>query len=261
MATAATTSAGNPINTNTGNSNPNNPNPFGSSGPTPVIPAFVLSGVLLIVLVSICTWRRMLATRSQSGLVARYGPFGITFVPATTTMMEGGGGMRGRAEERVVLGPKPELWDAYTRRGEKHGSEVDEHTWKDMKPLSLSLGRSSASDGDCESPTEATSHRQPYLMRKVLRLNDKRSERKADPVPPPPGGNNIAHDVEVSVLIRMPSPTRPRSRRLSSDHMKEKERADFYYEDANDGDDDEFDYSLGVATVPLVVTEGNGAGR
>ncbi len=97
-------------------------------------------------------------------------------------------------------------------------------------------------------------------MRKVLRLNDKRSERKADPVPPPPEVNNTTHDVEVSVLIRMPSPTRPRPRRLSSDHMKEKERADFYYEDANDGEDD-FNYSLGVATVPLVVTEGNGAGR
>lgn len=140
--TATTTASGggalSPTDTNA------NPNLFGNSGPTPVIPAFVLSGVLLIVLVSICTWRRMLATRHQAGLVARYGPFGITFVPASN--VEGGpfGGGRRREDRTVVLGPKPELWDAYTGREKwiegKDGKEKeakDECTWRGMKVRSF----------------------------------------------------------------------------------------------------------------------------
>jgi len=276
--TATTTVSGaspNPTDTNS------NPNLFGNSGPTPVIPAFVLSGVLLIVLVCICTWRRMLRTRTNAGLVPRYGPFGISFVPMVAEMDQQlrGGRRRAREERDVALGPKPELWDAYTRREgwaeDKggHGLLLDEEaSWKGMKPLSLSLGSDSTPNQNTDSvdghepgspitPTTA-SNRQTYLMRKLLRLKAKRTERKADPVPlPPPEPINTTHDVEVSVLIRMPSPTRSRPRQQSSDPLsveKEKERADAY-EDADD--DDDFNFALGVAVVPLVITDGNDSGR
>jgi len=105
---------------------------FGNQGPTPIIPAFVLTGVLVAVLIMICAYRRVLVTRgirprgADGGpMMVRYGPFGMSFVQTVAAERA--------ARAKKELGPKPELWDAFTKGGSPRFGDEKGVLWKDMK--------------------------------------------------------------------------------------------------------------------------------
>ena len=109
----------------------------------PLVPAFLLTGVLLIAIVALCWWKRrsspgsimfagatgagsrfMVSTRA--GYAGSFGPFvGGSWEPGTH-------GPGGRREKE--LGPKPELWDAYIEmQGLGKDKAAGELRWRDMK--------------------------------------------------------------------------------------------------------------------------------
>jgi len=122
--------------------------------------------------------------------------------------------------------------------------------------------------------------RQTYLMRKILRIRSNSSSHVSDAEAnsngTKPQHSNIrsssspssmtSQNCQVSVLIRLPSPQSAHARRMSSaarssgsmTSEKEKEKEHGIHEEfMENGADAEFNYSLGIADVPVLLSDGN----
>jgi len=269
-----------------GDDTSNNGNIFGGNGSAPLVPAFILTGFLLAAILLMTWWRRVARPAGARMPFARVGG-GMFYFPAA---FDGpGAGPGGRREREKDVGPKPEMFDVLVRQvDKKEREEVDEKgglEWEDVKPLATryepsakkTKNKSDSNANDRTTPllvpgASALFHRLRHIGRPHVSPTYSPSSEKDSSTPPPAG------QMHITVLISMPSPSRPRyAERHSSEtvdsaaticvsHPKGKERSSS--EDAHDGDEEEvhlseFDLVLGFTTVPFVagaVMRNNGTG-
>ncbi|KAL5522762.1 hypothetical protein ACEPAG_8780 [Sanghuangporus baumii] len=120
-----------------------------SDGPQPLVPAFILSALVVVGIIMMCWWKRVSARRafaSRAGVVEEGA--GINMVIGAGRGLSAGMVMlaaRGtefptqievrpdiRRKKDVKLGPKPLLWDVYLERDEDLDEKEMECGWRWM---------------------------------------------------------------------------------------------------------------------------------
>jgi len=209
-----------------------NSNLFGNNGAAPIIPAFIVAGLLLIALVIMMAWRRMTHNR----LLALVGAGAGEMVPP-------GAGLAREREGTMPFGPEPRLWDVCVANG-RGADDLRETTWKGMKPLCAAFPSQTPPSvvKTFHLPASRASHRPPpFLMRRILRVNRHLNFEGAHD-PGEPQKAKTPDVLRVGVIIALPSPTR---RRQSEKEKEIGERVSHV-----DPGDDSFNYMLGLTEVP-----------